>query len=148
MHNYSVVTVLWRSLNQGYSSFCKVFSLSFRELLIYLIMSPFAPHPPAHPLVLNFSIQLTCIIVISFIIFYFVCFPRLWNTLPSFDPKTITSSSLQSLLKWFFWSHFLEHLEFQNLCTFHLMCSSPKCLQSFSTPKFAYDSSWCTCLFS
>ena len=58
--------------------------------------------------------------------FYFNRLPRLWNSLPTID----TNQSVRSIkhkLQLFFWTHFVDHFDPVNICTFHFICLCSKC---------------------
>ena len=65
--------------------------------------------------------------------FYFHRLPHLWNMLPTFD-LSLSSMTLCIRFKKFLWSHFLEHFDSDNPCTYHFMCPCNKCM---SCPSFA-----------
>ena len=58
--------------------------------------------------------------------FHFNRLPRLWNSLPPID-LTLSSSTIKSKIIQFFWSHFHEHFQSDNPCTFHFFCPCAKC---------------------
>ena len=58
--------------------------------------------------------------------FYFNRFPRLWNTLPSIDLSK-SFHSIKSQVSRYFWSHFIDHFDPQNPCSFHFLCPCSKC---------------------
>ena len=67
--------------------------------------------------------------------FFFNRLPRLWNRLPPLD-CSLPLPVLSSYIKTFFWSHFLQHFDPSNPCTFHMVCPCSKCLNYKSTPNF------------
>ena len=58
--------------------------------------------------------------------FYFNRFPRLWNSLPSFDIH-LSISTIKSKLRLFFWNQFLSKFDPYNTCTYHYLCPCQKC---------------------
>ena len=58
--------------------------------------------------------------------FYFNRLPRLWNSLPFID-LNLSVEIIKKQLKRFYWSHFLQHFDSSNLCTFHYLCPCSKC---------------------
>ena len=54
--------------------------------------------------------------------FYFSRLPRLWNRLHFIDPFNLPLSSVISHIKTYFWSHFIDHFNPSDLCSFHISC--------------------------
>lgn len=67
--------------------------------------------------------------------FYFYRIPRLWNALP---PINLDSShvSIKSTLIKYLWSHFDEHFDSTNYCTYHYLCPCTKCISSLYPTSF------------
>ena len=63
--------------------------------------------------------------------FYFNRIARLWNALPHID-LSLSLPTIKFHLKNFLWSHFLEHFDSFNHCTFHFVCPCSNC--HFTTP--------------
>lgn len=58
--------------------------------------------------------------------FYFNCIVRLWNALPPID-LSLSLPTIKSHLKKYFWSHFLEHFDSCNPCTYNFICPCSNC---------------------
>jgi len=60
--------------------------------------------------------------------FYFnrLAIPRLWNSLPSMDPKDPLCATKQKL-RHCLWNHFVAHFDPENPCSFHYVCPCRKC---------------------
>ena len=58
---------------------------------------------------------------------YFNRIVRLWNALPPLD-LSLSFSTLKLHLKQLFWKHFIVHFSPSNLCTFHVVCPCPHCV--------------------
>ena len=64
--------------------------------------------------------------------FYFNRIVRLWNALPPLN-LSLSFSTLKLHLKQLFWKHFTMHFNPNNLCTFHIVCPCPNCVNSNHT---------------
>ena len=62
-----------------------------------------------------------------------------WNALPHID-LSLSLSTIKFHLKNFLWSHFLEHFDSFNPCTFHFVCPCSNC--HFTTPAPSQLSHW------
>ena len=69
--------------------------------------------------------------------FYFNLLPRLWNSLPSIDLDQ-SLDTIKCKLKQVFWNHFLNHLNPDNICTFHFLCPCSSCTYHHVLP-FTYS---------
>ena len=69
--------------------------------------------------------------------FYFNRLPRLWNSLPSIDLDQ-SLDTIKCKLKQFFWNHFLNHFNPDNICTFHFLCPCSSCTYHYVLP-FSYS---------
>ena len=58
---------------------------------------------------------------------YFYRIPRLWNSLPLIDLSQ-TLLTIKFKLKNYFWNHFVNNFDSNNLCTFYFRCPCSKCL--------------------
>ena len=58
---------------------------------------------------------------------YFYRIPRLWNSLPLIDLSQ-TFLTIKFKLKNYFWNHFVNNFDSNNLCTFYFRCPCSKCL--------------------
>ena len=58
--------------------------------------------------------------------FYFNRVARLWNALPPID-LSLSLPTIKVHLNKFLWSHFLEHFESSNPCTYHFICPCSNC---------------------
>ena len=65
--------------------------------------------------------------------FYLNRIPRLWNSLPSLDTN-LSTSTVNSKLRQFFWNHFISNFDSHNPCTFHYLCPCLNCLITMSMP--------------
>ena len=64
---------------------------------------------------------------------HFYHLPRIWNALPFIDLNR-SLTTIKSTLKLFFWNHFLNYFDSNNLCTFHFLCSCSSCSISHALP--------------
>ena len=67
--------------------------------------------------------------------FYFNRLPRLWNSLPSMDPKDPLSATKQKLRQ-YLWNHFLAYFDPENPCLFHYVCPCHLCSLLLVSSKF------------
>ena len=58
--------------------------------------------------------------------FYFNRVARLWNALPPID-LSLSLPTIKLHLNKFLWSHFLEHFDSTNPCTYHFLCPCSNC---------------------
>ena len=58
--------------------------------------------------------------------FYFCRISRLWNALPQID-MDLSPTTIKNLLTQYFWSHFLDNFDSNNICTFHYCCPCSNC---------------------
>lgn len=61
--------------------------------------------------------------------FYFNRVARLWNSLPPLD-LSLSFNTLKFHIKQLFWNHFTAHFNPNNLCSFHIVCPCPNCVNS------------------
>ena len=59
--------------------------------------------------------------------FYFNRVARLWNALPPIFDLSLSLPTIKLLLNKFLWSHFLEHFDSTNACTYHFLCPCSNC---------------------
>ena len=67
--------------------------------------------------------------------FYFIRFPRLWNSLPPLD-LTLPANTLKNTIINFFWSNFSDNFDSSNPCSYHYLCPCSKCSSTLSPPNF------------
>ena len=67
--------------------------------------------------------------------FYFIRFPRLWNSLPPLD-LTLSANTLKNTIINFFWSNFSDNFDSSNPCSYHFLCPCSKCSSTPSPPNF------------
>ena len=65
--------------------------------------------------------------------FYFIRFPRLWNSLPPLD-LTLSVNTLKNTIINFFWSNFSANSDSSNPCSYHYLCPCSKCSSTPSPP--------------
>ena len=69
--------------------------------------------------------------------------PRLWNSLPSLD-LNLSTSTVNSKLRQFFWNHFISNFDSHNPCTFHYLCP---CLNGSKLPITLHLNFLCELIF-
>ena len=67
--------------------------------------------------------------------FYFIRFPRLWNSLPPLD-LTLSVNTLKNTIINFFWSNISANSDSSNPCSYHYFCPCSKCPSTPSPPIF------------
>ena len=71
--------------------------------------------------------------------FYRIPLIRLWNSLPLIDLSQ-TLLTIKFKLKNYFWNHFVNNFDSDNICTFYFRCSCSKCLNTLApTNYFLYS---------
>ena len=58
--------------------------------------------------------------------YYFNRIPRLWNALPPID-LTQSFSTIKMKIREILWSHFLDHFDPDDYCTYHVICPCLHC---------------------
>ena len=58
--------------------------------------------------------------------FYFNRITRLWNSLPYID-LSLSVNTIKSILYNYFWNHFVQHFNPNNVHTFHYFCPCNRC---------------------
>ena len=58
--------------------------------------------------------------------YYFNRIPRLWNALPPID-LTQSFSTIKMKIREILWSHFLDHFDTDDYCTYHVICPCLHC---------------------
>ena len=67
--------------------------------------------------------------------FYFIRFPRLWNSIPPLD-LTLSVNTLKNTIINLFWSNFSANFDSSNPCSYHYLCPCSKYSSTPSPPIF------------
>ena len=67
---------------------------------------------------------------------YFNRLPRLWNALPPINTE-LHLTTIKSTIYNYLWSHFTEHFNPNDSCTYHFLCPCYNCCNISPTPNFS-----------